>query len=235
MADKIKTPVIYKITNLITNKFYIGSTNNFHLRKYSHLNHLRKNKHCNKILQNSWNKHGETNFTFEIIEHTTQSNLMILEQYYLDLYKPYNNDVGYNISKLAIPNNFGVKHITNQIPWNKGLKLPSSWNKDKKLTDEHKNKLSKSAKLRKRTPCSDETKIKISLKQKGKNGNNYGKPTNRKKIYQLDLDGKLIREYDYLMEVNNYGFNFKKVSAVALGKNKTHKNYKWSYDINYAN
>ena len=34
------------------------------------------------------------------------------------------------------------------------------------------------------------------------------------------------------MDVENYGFNFKKVSAVALGKQKTHKNYKWSYTMN---
>jgi|694.fasta_scaffold00011_164 group I intron endonuclease len=233
MADKIKTPVIYKITNLITNKIYIGSTNNFHLRKYTHLNHLRNNKHCNKILQNSWNKHSEINFNFEIIEHTTQDNLMILEQYYLDLYKPYNKDIGYNIAKLACPNNSGIKHITKQIAWNKGLKLPASWNKNKKLTKEHKEKLSISAKLRKRLPCSNETKIKISLKQIGKNGNNYGKPTNRKKVYKFDLNNNLIKEYDFLSEVTKDGFNFKKVSAVALGKGKTHKNYKWSYNINY--
>lgn len=236
MANKIISSVIYKITNSITNKFYIGSTCNFQKRKYAHLNHLRNNKHCNKKLQNSWNKYGEINFIFEIIEYTDRENLIILEQYYLDFYKPYDKNIGYNIAKLANPNNFGIKHSGNQIPWNKGVKLPSSWNKGVSTSDDTKKKQSQ-AKIGDNhvnygKHLSEETRNKISESQKGEKGNNYGKPTNRKKVYQFDLENNLIKEYDFVMDVKNYGFDFKKVSAVALGKQKTHKNYIWSYTIN---
>ena len=236
MDSKILSTVIYKITNLITNKFYIGSTCDFNKRKYAHLNHLKNNKYYNKKLQNSWNKYGESNFVFEILEHTSRENLIKLEQQYLDFYKPYDKNVGYNIAKLTTTNNFGVKKNTKQIPWNKGLKLSSSWNKGVATSDETKKKQSQ-AKIGAKHPNfgkqrSEETKNKISLSQKGEKGNNYGKPTNRKKVYQFDLENNLIKEYEFLMDVENYGFNFKKVSAVALGKQKTHKNYKWSYTMN---
>lgn len=236
MDSNIIYSVIYKITNLNTNKIYIGSTCNFKKRKYVHLNRLRNNKHYNKKLQNSWNKYGETNFIFEIIEHTVRENLIKLEQYYLDLYQSYKNNIGYNIAKLANTNNFGVKHKNKQIPWNKGLKLPSSWNKGLKTSESTKKKQSQ-AKIGNKNfnygkHLSEETKNKISASQKGEKGNNYGKPTNRKKVYQFDLENNLIREYDFLMDVKNYGFNFKKVSAVALGKQKTHKNYIWTYTMN---
>lgn len=232
VVDKIKTPVIYKITNIINNKIYIGGTINFYKRIYSHINRLRRNKHYNLKLQNSWNKYGESNFKFEILEHTTKSSVLILEQYYIDIYMPYLDNVGYNLDKIVRNYGFDVKKPNVKIPWNKGKKLPPSWNKGKKLSDEHKKKLSESAKIRKRAPLSEETKLKISLKQKGNLGNNYGKPTNRKKVYQFDLQGNFIKEYDFLFQVSEYNFNPQKVSLVALGKAKTHKNYIWSYTRN---
>jgi group I intron endonuclease len=60
---------IYKIENKANGKFYIGSTiRKKHIRKYEHFSMLRSNTHCNKYLQNSWNKYGEENFEFSIVE-----------------------------------------------------------------------------------------------------------------------------------------------------------------------
>lgn len=75
---------IYKITNLNNNKFYIGSSKNIQQRWAKHKALLRYNKHENSKLQNSWNKHGEDNFLFEIIEECEEESLFIREQYYLD-------------------------------------------------------------------------------------------------------------------------------------------------------
>lgn len=61
--------IIYKIINLVNGKFYIGSTiRPLRIRKYEHLSSLRKNKHPNDYLQKSFNKYGEKNFKFEILE-----------------------------------------------------------------------------------------------------------------------------------------------------------------------
>ena len=59
---------IYKIINVVNNKFYIGSAVNFSRRKARHFSELRNNKHNNRWLQASWNKHGEQAFIFVIVE-----------------------------------------------------------------------------------------------------------------------------------------------------------------------
>lgn len=78
---------IYKIMNKINNRYYVGSTKNFKSRKQRHFQGLRKGMHINKALQNAWNKYGEQNFEFIIIENVDEDNLLIVEQKYLDIAK----------------------------------------------------------------------------------------------------------------------------------------------------
>lgn len=93
---------IYKILNTKNNKVYIGSTINFELRKRTHIRTLNSDTHFNRYLQNSWNKYGESAFIFEIIECTLNTDILIArEQFYMDSYKSYNRNIGYNINKLA--------------------------------------------------------------------------------------------------------------------------------------
>ena len=57
--------------------------------------------------------------------------------------------------------------------------------------------------------------------------------TNRKdmskKVYQYDLEGNLIKEWDSTREAGRNNFNASAISACCLGKVKTHKGYIWSY------
>lgn len=83
---------IYKIINVVTNKVYIGSAINLYKRKNQHFRQLRRGKHPNKLIQNSFNKYGEINFVFDIVEWVEDTNMLIVkEQYYLDLFKPEMN------------------------------------------------------------------------------------------------------------------------------------------------
>ena len=96
--------VIYKITNIINNKVYIGSAIYYASRKGEHLSKLRRNIHHNKHLQASFNKYGEDNFKFSIIEYCNKENLIEREQYYIDNLKPE-----YNCLKIAY-SSIGYKH-----------------------------------------------------------------------------------------------------------------------------
>lgn len=95
---------IYKITNEITGKFYIGSAKDIDWRWYEHKRDLRLKSHCNPKLQHSWNFYGEDKFTFTILEEVVpdKQKLFEREQYYLDTFKPYMRGMGYNISPTAV-------------------------------------------------------------------------------------------------------------------------------------
>lgn len=91
---------IYKICCLRNGKYYIGSAKNIRKRWLRHLNDLKNNKHINTYLQRAYNKYGESDFTLEIIEYCSEENLLIREQYYLDILKPYVDN--FNIGDSAI-------------------------------------------------------------------------------------------------------------------------------------
>jgi len=89
---------IYKITNVKNGKFYIGSAKDIDRRWWEHKNDLKKNKHKNPKLQHAWDFYGENSFEFIILENVIECELFKREQFYLDMFKPYMRDIGYNIT-----------------------------------------------------------------------------------------------------------------------------------------
>lgn len=95
----IKIGGIYKITNIINKKIYIGKSKNIQRRINHHIKDLNKNKHYNTYLQTSWNKYGECNFLFETIFNSSiESELDNMECYYIKLYNSNNPNFGYNLT-----------------------------------------------------------------------------------------------------------------------------------------
>ena len=92
---------IYLIQNKVNGKVYVGSAVNIQKRWREHKKDLRKGKHHSQRLQHSWNKHGEDNFQFIVIELCQPKNLIKLEQFMLDLLCSYEDDKGYNICPTA--------------------------------------------------------------------------------------------------------------------------------------
>lgn len=93
---------IYVIVNLVNNKKYIGSTINFKNRWDKHKKDLKNNKHHSIHLQRAWNKYGEENFLFEVLEYVQDVNDLIqIEQYYLDWMETWKEENGYNICSTA--------------------------------------------------------------------------------------------------------------------------------------
>lgn len=90
---------IYKITNLINNKVYIGKTcRNIQTRWNEHCS-CAINKTDNFHLHNAIFKYGKSNFTIEEIDHTDDSNILNqLEQKYIKQYDATNPQKGYNLT-----------------------------------------------------------------------------------------------------------------------------------------
>ena len=81
---------VYKITNIITGEFYIGSSKNIESRWADHKSPSVHKLRPNSKLYKAMAKYGRDNFTIEVIEET--DNLREREQYYIKQLKPsYNN------------------------------------------------------------------------------------------------------------------------------------------------
>lgn len=120
MTNKSRGGVIYKIVNLVNNDFYIGSTQNFIKRYYTHINHLRINKQSCTLLIRAINKYKEENFKLEIIEECLPEKLLTREQYYLDTLLPK-----YNVAKIA-GSNLGIKR-SNSVKQAKSIQQKKNW------------------------------------------------------------------------------------------------------------
>ena len=93
----MKAPVIYKIRNVVNQKFYVGSTTDTRERFRVHRNRLRRGAHHCPHLQAAWNKYGEDCFKFEIVETVpTTEELFTAEDRWLDAHfgKPYCYNAG---------------------------------------------------------------------------------------------------------------------------------------------
>ena len=99
---------IYKITNLINNKLYVGSAVNIKNRFKTHKRLLKNNKHFNNHLQSSYNKYGIDNFSYDIIEITSIETLLNRESFWINELNANNTKFGYN-KRLEVSSNIGIK------------------------------------------------------------------------------------------------------------------------------
>lgn len=144
---------IYKITNKLNGKFYIGSASNIKRRWRQHRFDLIHNTHDNIHLQRSWNKYGQEEFLFELVEECDKGSLVLREQFYMDTLNPQ-----YNIGKFAT-SSVGIKRSQETIEKHRQKML------GRKLTTEHKEKVRLSSLGRKHSP---ETRLKQRLVKLGK-------------------------------------------------------------------
>jgi len=112
---------VYQIRNILNDNLYIGCTfkAGFKSRHKGHRSALRHGNHHCLHLQNAWNKYGEDNFIFEVIEEfkfpldypidLIKTHIENREQYYFDKLNPR-----YNILKRA-GSPLGKKHTQETI------------------------------------------------------------------------------------------------------------------------
>ena len=86
---------IYKITNQINNKVYIGKTLKSIEERFSeHIKDSTRSLEEKRPLYNAFKKYGINNFTISLIEKVEIEELSSREQYWIQKYDSYSN--GYN-------------------------------------------------------------------------------------------------------------------------------------------
>lgn len=100
---------IYRITNTVNGKSYIGKTGmNFGDRWDSHRSLLNSGSHFNKQLQSAWMEFGEDSFEFQIVELVTdRDSLDSLEMFYIAQYRE--SDSCYNVQSGGDHGNAGIR------------------------------------------------------------------------------------------------------------------------------
>lgn len=91
---------IYKIENKINGKIYVGQSVSIEKRWTTHRN-TATNKYSDSYdypLYRAIRKYGLENFTFSIIEECKVSELNEKEIYWIDFYKSYDKNFGYNLT-----------------------------------------------------------------------------------------------------------------------------------------
>ena len=87
--------IIYKITNLINNKIYIGQTRQKLSKRWGQHNETRKDS----VISNAIQKYGKQNFSIEQIDSAeTQQDLNIKEIYWIAYFNTLDPKIGYNRS-----------------------------------------------------------------------------------------------------------------------------------------
>ena len=122
---------VYKITNQINGKFYIGSSKDLSRRKKDHFRLLKKVINHSILLQRAVNKYGIINFKFRIIELCEKELLISKEQYYIDKLKPKYNIYKTAGSSLGNKKSEETKERHRQYTIDNNIKPPESTWKDK--------------------------------------------------------------------------------------------------------
>ena len=212
---------IYQIRNLVNNKIYIGSSINLRKREKEHFRDLKNCKHHSKKLQRAFNKYGEQNFIFEIIEFIEdKSKLLEHEQYWMDRFNVVKK--GYNICSIA-GSALGRKHSKQSR-----LKL-SLLNKGERNYFYNKHMYAELNPFygKKHT---EETKLKISKANSGINNGNYNKTGERhhlsRKVVCIETNTIYgsTREAERLTNVHH-----SHISKCCKDIYKTAGGYHWTY------
>lgn len=220
----LKIMIIYKITNLINNKAYIGQSKRPFSRRYNQK--WWESHDLSPILKKSTIKNGHANFRVEILfEQKTFNKCLLdeLEKHYIKLLNTLNPH-GYNLTT--------------------GGSAPTHTKEIQQKIAKTRRELFKSGKIKiwnKGVCHSEDTKNKISKSKKGNRAWNKGKMlsvSERKlcqkaqecvKIKRIDPLSNDVVIYDSLREAGRCGFIRHCIVKACKSLNKLHKNFKWEF------
>lgn len=227
-----------RFLNSENDKVYIGSAskagskriyeNGFHHRWDRHLSKLRLQKHHSPKLQNAYNKYGEENLVFFIIEECFPEVCVGREQFYIDEFKSF--DYGYNCRPNAV-SFLGFKHSEKSK-----LKMSLSKKTERDKIASQIIEMYKSGLTYRQIDLEigiGRRRIKNILQENGftdiRNRSDYVKI----RVYQYDKNGNFIKIYESAChaEVESDGlFKESGVRRTARGEQITTHGYYFSYE-----
>lgn len=99
----MKKSGIYQIKCRKNGKIYVGQTIDLDRRLYDHLWNLRRGTHHNRYLQRAFNKYGESEFCFSILQECEATQLDNAEKKWIAKLCAMNPDAGYNLESGGNP------------------------------------------------------------------------------------------------------------------------------------
>lgn len=204
---------IYKITNLINEKVYIGQSIDINYRFHNHKSESfnPKSNAYNTAIHRSIRKYGIENFSFEVIEECAKELLSEREIYWIAYYNSYGN--GYNLTS----GGEGAPSIDRQAVfnlWDEGFSI-----------DE----------ISKIISCDKHTAIYIlesyeqySKEESYKRGRKNAKNKICKPVLQYDLNGNFVAKYNSATDAANaVKTTSSNIRGVLCGDQQSAGGYQW--------
>lgn len=193
--------IIYQIVNKIDGKFYLGSAKNLTRRKARHLKLLRRGQHHSRYLQNAWNKYGEENFEFVVLQKVEPEKVYEFENQLIQSLKP-----AYNMM-MCVFSHIGIKRSKETC------KKISEALTGKSLSEEHKEKVRQANLGKKQSKTTVEKRMK-----------NIYQPIS---AYHKDT-GEFFREFESATHAaEELGISRMCIYEVINGRKKSYKNLVW--------
>lgn len=222
---------VYKITNLINNKSYIGVSIHIEQRWREHQNGKGSAELHKDII-----KYGLKNFSFEILEECDEKVMYLKEPKWIKYYNSYKN--GYNQNPGGINSNLQAIKVTKKTVYCydlKGnfLKTYESLNEAERLTGVPNSNISKAARGERKKAGNFQwsyekfDKIKPYIRTcifKEK------KVCNNKKVNQYNLENKLLNTFNSIAEASRKtGVNKNSIGMVCNKQRKTAGGFIWKF------
>lgn len=225
----MRTYYIYKATNKINGKSYIGQTNNWRTRIWQHMRCYEK-EDCS--FHDAIKKYGFDNFDWELLETCNDKNMALdLEKHYIELYDTYRN--GYNENKGGVGGHNAKAVICLDKDGNFVKRYDSAAEAEKQ--DGFTNTTVLQCCKNQALTCKEHLFMFESDYLNGMS-KKYQKPESvcNKAIIQCDTDGRFIARYKSLTEAaQKTGANRTTISGVLSNTYKLAKGYIFVYENDY--
>lgn len=208
--------IIYKITNLINNKIYIGQTIrpiNVRWNEHKHESFKKDGHGYNYHLHNAIRKYGVQNFKIEQIYRCEDDNRFDAESYFIQKYNSTNPQIGYNFVVEGLGR---TQYITNDILdlWGQGFLI---------------NQIAEKIGCHKSTVSNRLKNNGITQEEINQRFAKYVSLRDGKPVLQYNLNGDFIQEWPSATSCQSQGYSQSAISQVCNQKQKSAYNFLWKY------